>query len=226
MAFPLSEKTLEQNVLENMINDIRHHIDPAAYIYGFSLKYESVTGLDSSLSVPGNPLMLAFQFKKCFDSTASVYRFHFNNNSYRDQHNFLYFSAVSVSPPPVVFYALPAIVDIHQLSSVAPNFLDRTYLLDPMDIGPIFGSRIHEIHLDTSTCTCNVLSDVPRSGIKLRRWEDIMPMVGSQDIGVTTEKFVERLRKMAKEDIGIKLKRPNQKRWVFLRSLMVPSSPG
>lgn len=36
MSFPLTEKTLELNMLKNMLEDIQKGFSPTAYFYGFS----------------------------------------------------------------------------------------------------------------------------------------------------------------------------------------------
>lgn len=136
----ISEKTLELNVIANMLEDERKRFQRAS-AYGFSLQYEARTGLDSTIDVniPGRPTIVAFQFKKPYEMQDGEYTFEINNNRQRNQHNILRLFAVRVGRQGhfSVFYAFPCFVDMTELSINSPNFLRQTRFLDPYYIGPL-----------------------------------------------------------------------------------------
>jgi len=223
MSFPLTEKTLELNVLKNMLEDIQKNFSSTAYLYGFSLRHESATGMDASIRVPGNPSMLALQFKKAVNKNGPIYVFNFNNNVYRDQHNMLYLSALFTSHPPSIFYALPAFADINELSRSSPNFLARTYLLNPLSIGPINDRRIHSMVADTLSRTCVIHSEISKEKIKLYSWKEILEAVKTKKVGISVESFLDKIKvpqSSIKEKAFLREEKPVR---VNLRSLIMPT---
>jgi len=221
MSFPLTEKTLELNILKNMLEDIQNNFSSVAYLYGFSLKHESTTGMDASIRVPGNPLMLALQFKKAIKKNGQIYFFNFNNNAHRNQHNMLFISAFLTSPPDCVFYALPTIADMNELSKSSPNFLGNTLLLNPLDVGQINDQQVHLIILDKALRTCSILSEFVKRDIKLHSWEEISESIRKEKIGMRVYSFLDKIRSERKlnEEIFLGKERPSR---VYLRSLMMP----
>jgi len=222
MSYPLTEKTLELNVLKNMLEDIQGNISRTAYLYGFSLKHESTTGLDATIRVRGNPLMLALQFKKAVKKRGSVYTFRFNNNTYYDQHNMLYLSAWSTRPVSSVFYALPAYADINELTRSSPNFHINTYLLDPLYVGPINDWRTHYIIADVSSRTCVIRSEFRNKPIKLYSWKEIVEGIQTEKFGIRTSAFLDNIRvslREWKQDIFIYREKPRR---TYMRSLIMP----
>jgi hypothetical protein len=221
MGFPLTEKTLELNILKNMLEDIQKNFSPTAYLYGFSLRCESTTGLDASIRVPSNPLMLALQFKKAVKKTnPTTYVFNFNNNVYRNQHNIIYLSASRVYPPSV-FYVLPAFVDINELLKSSPNFLTRTYLLNPLLIGPINNRRVHSIIANISSRTCIIRSEISKKEIKLYSWREILEAIQTKEVGTNVRTFVDRIKVPASLIRGKAFLREGKPARINLRSLMI-----
>jgi hypothetical protein len=221
MSFPLTEKTLELNILKNMLEDIQNNFSSTAYLYGFSLRHESTTGMDASIRVPGNPIMLALQFKKAFKKSCQIYFFDFNNNAHRNQHNMLFISAFLMSPQDCVFYALPTIADMNELSRSSPNFLKNTLLLNPIDVGPINDQKVHSIILDTPSRTCSIFSEFMKRDIRLHSWEEISESIRKEKIGTRVYSFLDKIKSERKlrEEIFLGKERPTR---VYLRSLMMP----
>lgn len=222
MSYPLTEKTLELNVLKNVLEDIQRTISHTAYLYGFSLKHESRTGLDANIRVRGNPLMLALQFKKAIRRRGSVYVFRFNNNTYYDQHNMLYLTSWLTRSRSSVFYALPAYADINELSRSSPNFHVNTYLLNPLHVGPINDGRSHYIIADVSSRTCVIHSELRDRTIKLYSWEEITEGIRTEKVGIRTSAFLDNIRVSLsglERDIFIYREKPRR---TYLRSLIMP----
>jgi len=222
MSFPLTEKTLELNILKNMLEDIQHNFSPTAYLYGFSLRHESMTGMDATIRVPGNPDMLALQFKRAVIRNGPIYVFKFNNNVYRDQHNMLYLSALFASPPRSVFYVLPAFADINELSRSSPNFLAGTYLLDPRPIGPVNDRHIHSMVADISSRTCVISSEFSKEKIRLYSWKAISEAMKTEEVGIKVNSFLEKIRfpqRSIRETAFLREEKPVR---VNLRALMMP----
>jgi hypothetical protein len=178
--------------------------------------------LDASIRVPSNPLMLALQFKKAVKKTnPTTYVFNFNNNVYRDQHNMIYRSASLVYPPPSIFYVLPAFVDINELLKSSPNFLIRTYLLDPLLIGPINDCRVHSIIANISSRTCIIRSEISKKEIKLYSWREILEAIQTKEVGTNVRTFVDRIKVPASLIRGKAFLREGKPARINLRSLMI-----
>lgn len=130
----ISEKCLELNVNENLINRIRafgSHFS-SGFIYGFSLRHESVHGLDCSINLPASSRFLfALQYKKPTKEDGGVYFFKINNNTKKDQHIRLLLTYLRVGGN--VWYAFPLFIDTLQLSNSSPDFLARTYFAKIVD---------------------------------------------------------------------------------------------
>lgn len=223
MSYPLTEKTLELNVLKNVLENIQRNISPTAYLYGFSLKHESTTGLDANIRVRGNPLMLALQFKKAVRRwRRPVYTFRFNNNTYYDQHNMLYLTAWLTRPTSSVFYALPAYADINELSRSSPNFHVNTYFLNPLHVGPINDWRSHYIIADVTSRTCVIHSELLDRTLKLYSWKEIAEGIQTEKVGIGTSAFLDKIRVSLREleqDVYIYREKPRR---TYLRSLIMP----
>ncbi|WKT58511.1 hypothetical protein QVH35_03765 [Candidatus Nitrosotenuis chungbukensis] len=148
-----SEKTLELNVSENLLQDIRD-LYPNAFLQGFTLHHEAINGLDVSISVPNVQIGLGLQFKRPTSQRNGIYKFSINNNRKHDQHVILYelvelFTLLLGRQPPF-YYAFPTILDDTEVLQATPNFYARTYLVSPLDIPfHIIDGNIHHVEIDT-----------------------------------------------------------------------------
>jgi len=168
----ISEKSLEINISENMLRELRN-LSPEfhkLFIYGFTIKEESRTGLDISIRLDQNRNFLsAFQYKKPISKSESSYRFYINNNSTRDQHVKLLIA--SDRAPNRVFYVFPAIIDTCELYEASPDFLEYCYFVKPEDIR-IFDNHVHIVDINVRTGRASVFSK-ERQQVNTYRWEDV-----------------------------------------------------
>src|SRR3989339_785808 len=124
----ISEKSLELNVLENIIRIVRTH------------------------------------YRNAF-----IYRFEINNNGKRDQHLKLYLLSSIINRifnVSLIHYALPAISDTSELAVHSPNFLPRTYFIDPSRM-PVetLDNNVHIVEINTHNNTAIVFSEPKRLDI-------------------------------------------------------------
>ncbi|MGB9760841.1 MAG: hypothetical protein ACPLZG_13510 [Thermoproteota archaeon] len=84
----ISEKSLELNVTENLLRELRKYKQfNNAFSYGFTLRQEVAIGLDISINLPSQARVFGLQFKKPISCKYNqIYRFKINNNIRRDQH--------------------------------------------------------------------------------------------------------------------------------------------
>lgn len=153
----ISEKSLEMNVNENLVNVIRQWggLFSKAFIYGFTLREEKYRGLDSSINLPGNNRFLfALQYKKPTNMNNNIYRFEINTN--RKQHVILRISSFLYKN---VWYVFPLFIDTLELSQCSPNFLDRTCFINICDFPPYtFNSDIHVVEINSQNFSASVFS--------------------------------------------------------------------
>jgi len=221
MVKPLSEKTLEFNVTQEMIFSLYGHSTPKPYMYGYSMRYEKKTGFDVSLDLPGGNTIVSFQYKKASAHDGNTFVFKFNNNSQNDQHNILYYMAVATRPVPTVFYALPALIDINSFEAALPNLLDRTRFVDPIHIGPINDGLPHQCHVNIFSNVCTVQSESHKE-VPVLRWKDLMERIKYGDAGIKVKEL-----KAALSDFRIDEERiwisgePRKKRFVRLTAVVL-----
>lgn len=193
---PLSEKTLELNVLVNMLDDERR-VFPSSFVYGFSLQYEASTGIDSTIesNVPGRSTIVALQFKRPRAVKNGEYVFQINNNRPRNnQHNLVRRLAVRAGRRGrfSVFYALPCFEDIDEVSMNSPAFASRTGLLDPYFIRPLNDHRPHDIYLDFARWRYSVRSETTEySSEGLYTWEELRSNINQGLAGESVAYFLD-----------------------------------
>lgn len=151
----ISEKSLELNVCENIVNILRQQISNKAYIYGFTVKSEGLHGLDVSIRLPLTTRILGLQFKRPYKYYQTEYIFYINNNKKRDQHLKILLAAIPISILgllPSIFYALPTFCQPQDIESASPKFLTQTFFVDPLEI-PFTGTHKYEIRINTRNNT-------------------------------------------------------------------------
>ena len=185
MFTPINEKTLELGVHGNMVEDIRTNISPNAFPYGYTIRYEKKNGLDVSIKDRRGTLV-SFQYKKAFKKQGNNYWFEFNNNSERDQHNFLCRTALLSSNGNAVFYALPAFANMSEFAISSPNFLQATYLVNPLDVGPINDKGKHKFELDPTALVAHVHSE-SRKSVSIIKWEGLRKQIAQRRAGMNLQ---------------------------------------
>jgi len=155
----ISERSLEMNVNENLVNSIRKFggIFSKAFIYGFSLREEALHGFDTSISLPlSNLFLFALQYKKPETEYNNIYRFMINKNHW--QHIILLISSIIYQFN--VWYVFPLFIDTSELSRNSPNFLKRTFFARVVDF-PLttFDNRPHRVEIDLISGRAYVFSD-------------------------------------------------------------------
>lgn len=184
----ISEKSLEINISENILRELRNLGPPFSkiFIYGFTLREEFNRGLDISINLnPNRSFLLAIQYKKPIQGT---YRFYINNNSTRDQHIKLF--RVSLIAPNRIFYIFPTIITTQQLYHISPDFLKYCYFLRPTDI-PLFDNHVHTVEIDTRSGTAFVFSE--KFEVKPARWEEVKQFL-MKERGTTIENLQKKLK--------------------------------
>jgi len=218
LSYRPNEKTLELNVISNILESIRSH-HPNAYAYGVTMNYEGRNGLDSGLDLTPNASLVAFQFKRVHSVDGNNYWFEFNNNTHNNQHNLITRVAMAVSPPSSIFYALPAFATTFELERDSPNFLLNTFFINPLDIGLINDHQPHYFELDVNTGNFQVHSKDLAHG-KAIRWEELHNNIKKEKI-ITVKKFKSRLEEK-KLDFINEEDLPNQLTRLMLKALVLP----
>jgi len=199
MVNHISEKTLELNVSENILGIIRRNIDARAFLHGFTLMQEHTTSLDVSVKLPNNLSILGLQFKRPESQSNGIYRFEINRNIGYDQHlklylwSLLFFNTFHVTP---LFYAFPTFFNVMDFASSSPNFLSRTYFVNPLGMPiQILDNNVHMVEIDTKSDTVNVWSESPIEIEKFYKGEKfITEIIGKKQfiqVGVLKEKLKE-----------------------------------
>ena len=153
----ISERSLEFNVMSEMINSIRS-IVRNAYIVGYTARQEAYHGLDVSIGAPGNLVLGGYQFKAPSRKRANNYYFrigdrcwicsnprqeiiealrkHGLSESCVNQHSILYMTSMILEQKlgTPVYYALPLIHTYSELEQRILNILDYTILIRVLDI--------------------------------------------------------------------------------------------
>jgi hypothetical protein len=194
-----NEKTLELNVISSLLDFVRQNGHPQAYAYGFTLSYEGRRGLDSSIELSPHFSMIAFQFKKVHSLNPPTFVFNFNNNKARNQHNLICDAARAAGSIRSIFYALPAFENTTDLATKSPNFLDDTYVIDPLDIGYINDGQPHEFVINVRNGTYAVHSDRPRKTGKTQSLKSLFMKFDDKTIGINVAKFQQNLQSISDE---------------------------
>ncbi len=222
MSLPLTEKTLELNVVANMLEDVRTRFSSRAYAYGYSLTHESTTGLDSSLQLPSGARFLSLQFKRPYRTRGPDYVFQFNNNTQRNQHNLVWQASVRYSPPISVFYALPCFQDMAEVLVASPDFRNNTMFLDPFWVMPINDMKVHRFHVNPTTLTTTVHSSGHGKSIPLLSWKEVIDEFGREALGTLAEVAVSKLRSSSPKEENLRIYLGERKTRVQLRALVIP----
>lgn len=147
-----SEKTLELNVGENILRNIRTHHN-SAFLQGITLRNEPRTGLDVSIDLTANISAVGLQFKKPKKSRNGIFEFQINNNRAHDQHWKLYAGSLlsKFGLNIQVRYAFPVLFDLIDVATISPNFISKTYFVDPMNISyDILDKNPHTVEINTN----------------------------------------------------------------------------
>jgi len=215
-----NEKTLEMNITYEILNICRL-FDPRAFAFGTTLVEERDSGFDSRTvaRLPRSWLTSPLQYKRAKKVRTTVsgeleYTFDINNNSWNDQHTILY-HYLAGGRRNVAFYILPAIFTDGEFYSSLPNLLDRTWLVDVVDIDPWFvGRNRHEIHLFPQLRAARLHSDSIRE-ISLLTLEKFKGLVTEGKIGLPIEEIRRNMKQKPKQGLETASKRPR-----FLLSIM------
>ncbi len=187
----ISEKSLEINISENILRELRRlgPLFSKVFVYGFTLREEFERGLDISINLnPNRSFLLAIQYKKPISEWQGTYRFYINNNSTRDQHIKLF--RASLIAPNKIYYIFPAIITTQQLYNISPNFLTHCYFIRPMDI-PLLDNHVHTVEIDTQNEIALAFSG--KIEVKPLKWKEI-------------KEFLVREERITIEDLQKKLK--------------------
>ncbi len=190
MKTAINEKTLELNVISSLLKSIRKNF-PKAYSIGFDLKQELHGGLDSSIDISRTFRFLSFQFKKPYRVEKNVYWFHFNNNKHKNQHNTL--CSVRLRTNSVIFYALPLYENLDKLHKDSPNFLKRTYLIDPLNVGGLPDKSIHRFEINVKSKIVDIHSDFKKQ-VKAKSMDEIIHSFIENKIGNTNKEFKNKIK--------------------------------
>ena len=195
-----SEKSLETNISENIVRELRNLGPPFSkvFIYGFTLREEFDRGLDISINLdPNRSFLLAIQYKKPVSEWYVTYRFYINNNSTRDQHIKLFRASLIASNR--IFYIFPTIITTRQLYNISPDFLAHCYFLRPVDI-PLIDNHVHTVEIDTQNEIAFIFSE--KIEVKPIKWKEIKQFLIKEG-GI----IIENLRKKLKDSTFESFKR-------------------
>ncbi|MCD6301387.1 MAG: hypothetical protein J7L82_04875 [Staphylothermus sp.] len=152
----VSEKSLEMNVSENLVNIVRRSY-PKAYVYGYNTRIEAIHGLDCSINIPRHYRITSFQFKKPNSRTNNNYSFVFNINL---QHLKIIALAIVIkeelNKDPHIYYALPCICRSNDMETVSPRFITRTLFIPVLDLKQYADISRHTIVVNFNTKTYTV----------------------------------------------------------------------
>jgi len=197
----VNEKTLELNITHEILRII-HRFDPHAFAFGTTLRQERQGGYDSRVlsSLPGFWRTAVFQYKRPYESEPNqqgdiTYWFHINNNTYSDQHQML--QHLSGGAHNVAFYVFPAFIDLTELRRHTPHLLDRTFVVDAMDIPlGLVGNNPHNVELIPDLLVARVHSDeIP---LKVQALENLIAAFQKRTIGLSIESLLANLLKKTK----------------------------
>jgi len=194
------------------------NISPAfrrAFIYGFTLRYEGVRGLDSSIELPTGSFLIALQFKKFKPEQTNIlnriWAFEINNNDRRDQHLKLLISAYLLGTNNV-YYAFP-LIDSSIIRRISPNFLNRTCFARIIDFpAQTFNNKTHLVYIQ-EPCRCiRIRSE--KGVIKLLSAEELLDRVRK---GIIKPLPVEELSKkrINKEELEDFLRKKDVNEWII-----------
>ena len=204
MKTEINEKTLELNVISSLLESARKNF-PKAYSMGFSLWNERIFGLDSGIDISRTFRFLLFQFKKPYKIEGNTYWFRFNNNKRRDQHDLLCEARIDgarIGGASNVFYAFPLFENLGKVYEESPNFLKRTYVADPLAIGVLPDSKIHEIAATFGSDEIVIHSEWSKK-IKVESLDKILEKFLKNKEGIINKDFLFNLRSyVSKSDIN------------------------
>ena len=218
----VSEKSLELNVNENLVNHVRKRY-PKAFIYGFTVRGEGLHGLDSSIEVaPGTKFYFGLQFKKPQRKSGKKYIFMINNNRRRDQHAKLVLTALLLGPNRI-FYAFPLYLTVNELYQDSPNFLSKTRLVDVLSIKNI-DNNSHYVHIEHGTLEIEIRSQslkIPSlPGEKFLEIIDKITPLDTQEIRRKIQKItIDDIRRLCKQhgiDFNALLRVLGNRRWISI----------
>jgi len=98
-----------------------------------------------------------------------------------------------------IFYALPAFENTNALARNSPNFLDDTYVIDPLEIGYINDNRPHEFVINTAHGTYQVHSKKILKSGKILKIKSVFDKFQENHFGTTVEKFTKNLQTLSDE---------------------------
>ena len=160
----ISEKSLEMNVSENIVNIVRRN-HPKAYIYGYSARIEGIHGLDCSINIPGHLRITSFQFKKPNSRSDNNYKFTFN---IRLQHLKIIALAIAIkevlNKDPHIYYALPCVCSSIDMESSSPRFIDKTLFVPVLHLKQYVDASKHNIIVNINTRTFIIQSQKQGKG--------------------------------------------------------------
>jgi hypothetical protein len=202
MNYMVSEKSLEMNVNENLVNSIRQFGGSfaSAFIYGFTLREEARHGFDSSINLPGTTKFLfSLQYKKPVSvNGGSKYRFEINNNKERDQHISLWMYS---HPYGNIWYAFPLLIYTSELSRQSPYFLDRTCFVNVRDFpSRTLDRNVHIVEIDSQTYTAYVFSN-EKTSLKIYVGEEFIKKIKDEVKPVAINEIKDKEKTLSLEDI-------------------------
>jgi len=210
----LNEKTLELNITAEFLRICRQY-DPQAYTLGTTLVQESHLGYDSRIlgGLPPFWRTAVFQFKRAtrirLTLSGPEYKFQINNNTYKDQHLFLWL--MCGGRPHIAFYVLPCFTTLRDVRKLAPSLVHETYLVDVADIPTWFADNVsHTLLAYPKQLSATVLSE--RREIRLLRSQDVLENFLERQLGITIEQLLANIRRADVE--GAEL-RSSRSRFLF-----------
>jgi len=219
----VSEKTLELNVVAELLEYFRIFYSPKIFFRGLTLREEGVMGYDNSISL-GSAEFTFFQFKA--PKRRNPTTFYINNNKKNDQHNILYNLAYQAGPG-VVFYAFPVFFSDFDMFAFSPQLLRNTYFMDISPIG-LLSPKQHKVEVNIQNKTARVYYSKPKE-FKLISGEDITKVLYERDYYKKQEadpvfglKFVngERLNRLLKECFYSPENVPISSKWIRCKSFV------
>lgn len=205
----ISEKTLELNINENLINEIRRlgSTFSRAFIYGFSLRYEGRWGLDSAINLPGTTgFLMAIQYKKHIPWRSkfvkNIWVFEINNNRNRDQHLKLLVASIVLGHDNI-YYAFP-LISSSNIHIISPHFLNRIYFVRVIDFPPhTFNFTTHLVYIREHQKQAEVMSREKKT-VPLLDAEDLLKRIKFKDVRLHNVKEIK--RKISREELKQLLK--------------------
>jgi len=200
----ISEKSLELNVTENLLRELRKYMQfNNAFSYGLTLRQEAAIGLDISINLPSQARVFGLQFKKPISCKYNqIYRFKINNNIKRDQHLKLYYLSLIfhyIFQRDFIYYSFPCFFDTKQLASSSPNFLKRTFFVNPR-VMPIriLDTNIHVVQIDSISARVDIFSNFGKE-IEVIRGDKFIENILRQESFIEVGTLMEKCKRIEKK---------------------------